>query len=894
MLFAFDATIEPSERLALLGGKGAGLNEMTSLGIPVPPGFTITPAVGAHFREHGSWPDGLEDQIKDAIRKIELAVGRRFGDADAPLLVSVRSGAAASMPGMMDTILNLGLNDEAVKGLATNHGDGRFALDAYRRLIQMYGDVVLGVPHEYFEDALSAVKTGLRRPKMYDSELDEEALETLIDAFKGLLREHAPSPFPQDVHRQLWGAISAVYASWNNPRAYRYRQMQHIDDALGTACTIQAMVFGNTGPRSGSGVAFTRNPSNGERVLYGEYLCNAQGEDVVAGIRTPVALTASASIPGREDQSLERTMPDVFEEIAQLCKQLESHFGDMQDVEFTIEEGKPYILQTRSAKRTAQAAVRIAVEMVEEGALTREAALLRIDAGSLDQLLHARLPPPEQLEENGVLPLASGLPASPGAATGRVVFHADDAVTWSAEGQEVILVRRETSPEDIHGMRAAQGIVTAAGGMTSHAAVVARGLGKCCVAGVGALAVNYDDKTITVQTPGGDARELGEGDVITLDGTFGKVYEGSLDVVAAPKLPEFSVLMEWADAARELRVRANADTPRAARAAISYGAEGIGLCRTEHMFFASDRLETVRCIVLTDDEARREEWLSQLGAFQRNDFIAIFEAMDGRAVTVRLLDWPLHEFLPRRTDEFAALAPALGMSEEDVRRSVDAHREINPMLGHRGVRVGMTMPSLYATQLRALFGAAAQCLDRGITVRPEIMVPFVSISAEIGALAKQVERVRDQIATETGHHVSYRFGTMIELPRACLVADEIAEHAEFFSFGTNDLTQTTYGISRDDAGRFLPAYLDKRSLERDPFATLDKTGVARLMRLAIERGRQTRAGLEIGVCGEHGGDPESILLCSELGVAYVSCSPPRLPVARMAAAQAALRKSQGV
>lgn len=893
LVFSFDADIEPRDRLTLLGGKGAGLNAMVSLGIPVPPGFTITPAVGAHLRQHGAWPQGLEEAIDNAITRLEEEVGRRFGDQTEPLLLSVRSGAAVSMPGMMDTVLNLGLNDQTVEALATKHGDRRFALDAYRRLLQMYGDVVLGVPHEHFEAVLSAAKGSTGRSNMYDSELTAEALQDLIDSYKRILGEHASSVFPQSPREQLWGAIRAVYGSWDNARAVRYRKMQHIEDTLGTACTIQAMVFGNTGEQSGSGVAFTRNPSSGERVLYGEYLSNAQGEDVVAGIRTPVALTANASTPGREADSLEKKMPEAFDEIRRLCETLETHFGDMQDIEFTIEEGKPYILQTRGAKRTAQAAVRVAVEMVAEGTLTREDALLRIDAGALDQLLHARLPEPDQLAEKGIHAIANGLPASPGAATGRIVFHADDAVERTAGGQHVVLVRRETSPEDIHGMKAAEGIVTAAGGMTSHAAVVARGLGKCCVAGCSTMVVNYDDKSVTVQTPDGDKKRLVEGDIISLDGSFGKVYEGALDVVAAPKVPEFTTLMQWADAARTLKVRANADTPRSARFALSYGAEGIGLCRTEHMFFAPDRLETVRCIALTDDKQRRAAWLEQLGAFQREDFVAIFEAMDGRPVTIRLLDWPLHEFLPSEDEEFEALAPVLGISKAEVRSSVEAHRELNPMLGHRGVRVGMTLPSLYSTQVHALFSAAAHCLAGGAQVHPEIMVPFVSMWPEVDTMHQLINRVRDEVREATGQHVSYRFGTMIELPRACMLADQIAQHAEFFSFGTNDLTQTTFGMSRDDAGRFLPDYLEQGTLRRDPFATLDPAGVGQLMRIAIERGRATRPDLELGLCGEHGGDPASILLCAELGLGYVSCSPPRLPVARVAAAQAALRKSRG-
>ncbi len=890
--FADAPELDLKAKKALLGGKGAGLAEMTKLGIPVPPGFTITTEACRAFSATGELPEGLEAQVDEALDALAKNMGKRLGDPKAPLLVSVRSGAAISMPGMMDTILNLGLDDAAALGLASATGDRRFAFDAYRRFLEMYGDVVLGIDRHRFEEALGQLKAELGEPSLRDHEVPAEELEKLVARSKAI-GEEAGSPFPTDAKAQLWGAIRAVFSSWDNPRAQRYRKMHEIPDDLGTAVNVQAMVFGNLGDDSGSGVAFTRNPSTGEKLLYGEYLPNAQGEDVVAGIRTPRALTEKAAAPGREDQTLERAQPEVFAEIRAVAERLEAHYRDVQDIEFTIEKSRVFLLQTRTGKRTAHAAVRIAVDMVSEGLIDESEAVLRVAPDSLEQLLHARLPEPETLEKRGVRPLARGLPASPGAATGRIVLSADEAERLAGEGKDVILVRRETSPEDIHGMKAAVGIVTATGGMTSHAAVVARGLGRSCVAGVGELNVDYEQEKVTVRTELG-AKVLKPGDVITLDGSHGLVYEGALDVVAAATVPEFETLMGWADARRRLGVRANADTPRAARTAVSFGAEGIGLCRTEHMFFAEDRLSAVRCMVLAGTEEARAKWLAEVEPMQRSDFDGMFRAMGGLPMTVRLLDWPLHEFLPREPAEMAAVAEALGVSEEEVRERAEAMHEVNPMLGHRGVRVGLTRTEIYRMQTRALMDAAVGCVRDGVEVLPEIMIPVVSMSEELRAMTAEVRAEADAVLDGAGLEMRYMVGTMIELPRACLVADEMAEHAEFFSFGTNDLTQTTFGISRDDAGRFLPAYLadERKLLAVDPFVRLDTRGVGELIRIACERGRRTRPDLELGLCGEHGGEPTSIAFCHETGLDYVSCSPPRLPVARLAAAQAAIRTGE--
>ncbi|MBW2464731.1 MAG: pyruvate, phosphate dikinase [Deltaproteobacteria bacterium] len=889
-VYSFNDVIDAPEPRLLLGGKGAGLAEMTRLGIPVPPGFTITTEACRAFSATGKIPEGLEAEVDQALAALEKNLGKRLGDAEAPLLLSVRSGGVVSMPGMMDTILNLGIDDKTAAGLGEVTGNRRFAFDAYRRFLEMYGDVVLGLDRDLFDDAFGDAKSGLGDPAMRDQDVPAKDLESLVGRFQSIAKG-AGKPFPATVREQLWGSILAVFESWGNPRAVVYRAMHEIPDDTGTAVNVQAMVFGNLGDKSSSGVAFTRNPSSGDKLLYGEYLENAQGEDVVAGTRTPQPLTAQASPPGREDRSLEQAHPEAFAEIAAIATRLETHFKDIQDIEFTVEEGRVFLLQTRSGKRTAHAAVRCAVDMVAEGLIDEEEAVLRVSPESLEQLLHAQLPDPEVLEERGILPLASGLPASPGAAMGIIVLDADEAERLAADGKAVILVRRETSPEDIHGMKAAKGIVTATGGMTSHAAVVARGLGRSCVAGVGDLNVDYQAQTVSVRTAAG-LKVLKPGDVITLDGTNGLIYEGELDVEAAAKVPEFDTLMAWADERRRLRVRTNADTPRETRVAVSYGAEGVGLCRTEHMFFAEDRLSAVRCMALAEGEEQRAKWLHSVAPMQRSDFEGMFTALDGRPMTVRLLDWPLHEFLPREDAEMDRVAEALGVPVNVVRDRAGAMAEVNPMLGHRGVRLGVTATEIYRMQCRALAEAAVECSKKGIAVAPEIMIPVVSLAEELEFIAAEVRGVVDEVFEAAGVQIHYQVGTMIELPRACLVADDLAKTAEFFSFGTNDLTQTTFGISRDDAGRFLPAYIapDKKLLPIDPFVRIDRRGVGELVKIACERGRQTRPDLKLGLCGEHGGEPQSVEFCHEIGLDYVSCSPPRLPVARLAAAQAAIRE----
>jgi len=790
-------------------------------------------------------------------------------------------------------VLDIGLGEDSVEGLARWSGDRRFALDAQRRLLAMYGDIVMGVARGRFEERLAGLKSRLGDPRMPDAELDANALEALAADYRRLILDVTGAPFPEDPHEQLWGAIGAVFRSWNNPRASRYRRAHGIDADAGTACTVQAMVFGNLGKDSGTGVVSTRHPSTGAKTLYGEFLACAQGEDVVDGARTPSALTADAAAPGCEERSLERALPKAFAELTDACALLEQGFGDMQDVEFTVERGKTFILQTRRARRSARAAVRIAVEMVGEGLLDRDGALTIVDAGTLDQLLHATLPSPEALAEKGIVALARGLPASPGAATGHIVFRADDAARLRAEGQDVVLVRRETGPEDIHGMKAAEGVVTATGGMTSHAAVVARGLGRCCVAGCSDLTVDYAAETLTISRRGATPVTFHRGDVITLDGTHGTVYEGALDVVAAATVPELDTLLEWADARRRLRVRANADTPRAARLARAYGAEGIGLCRTEHMFFAEERLLAMRCLVLAENDEARARWGAAIEPMQRGDFSEIFRAMDGFPVTVRLLDWPLHEFMPRGDDEIAEIARELGIHAAEVGRRCRVMTEANPMIGHRGVRVGLTRPDIYRTQVRAILGAALDCAEDGITVHPELLVPVVALAEEVAAMRRILDAEARALFEARGRAVPYRVGTMIELPRACLVADRLAETAEFFSFGTNDLTQTTLGISRDDASHFLSAYVDDLDLIRsDPFDQLDREGVGQLIEIACAKGRSARGDLEIGVCGEQGAHPQSIDFFDGLGFDYVSCSPPRLPIVRVAAAQAAIREGR--
>jgi pyruvate,orthophosphate dikinase len=889
LLYPFDAELDPDARLRLLGTKADGLHQMTALGIPVPPGFTITTEVGAHYRANGAWPDGLEAAVQTAVSEVESRLGRRFGDARDPLLLSVRSGAPLSMPGMMDTILNVGLNDETVAGLASTRANEWFALDAYRRLLQMYGTVVRGIGSDRFQYRLSALKMEIGRPRMSDSELPVDAMRALVSSFASLVEEASGAAFPQDVQTQLWDSLGAVFASWGNARAVRYRRMQNLHGAIGTACTVQAMVFGNTGAQSGSGVAFTRNPSNGDKRLYGEYLPNAQGEDVVAGLRTPVPLTADAAAPGKEERSLEASLPDTFEAISHYCDQLERHFGDMQDIEFTIEDGAPYILQTRAAKRTASAAVRVAVQMVSEGMLSREQALLRVDARSLQQLLQARLPSDAELSAQGIEAAATGLPASPGAASGHIVFDADDAVRLAAEGQDVILVRQETSTEDIHGMKVASGVVTATGGMTSHAAVVARGLGKCCVVGCSRLHVDFDSRTLRVGDPNGPTLELEEGDLLTLNGTTGKLYEGALDLVASATVDELATLMAWADETRRLRVYAEADTPQAARAALSYGAEGVGLCRTERMFFAPKRLFAMQCALLAVEEEQRSAWLSELERAQRDDFVEIFDAMEGRPVTIRLLDRALEELLPEDAVALERIAAELDLEPAELESATEHYREENPAFGHRGVRAGLTVPGLYDMQVRAMLFAARDCTERGVPVELELLIPMVAFTSEVRALREVVQRVRSQVFAEPSKLFTCRIGTMIEVPRACLIAGELAELTDFFSFGGNDLTQTVLGVSRADANRFLPTYRNELGLlPGDPFTTLDPR-VAEMMQVALHKAKAADPDLISGLCGDQGGSPDSIMVCETLGLDFVSAPLAQLPGARLAAAQAALR-----
>ncbi len=877
----------------LLGGKGAGLAEMTRLGIPVPPGLTITTeACRAAYASGGTWPSTLRAEVLAALLVVEQGLDARFGDTTQPLLLSVRSGARVSMPGMMDTILNVGLNDATVEALAARTHDRRFAFDAYRRFVTMYGGVVLGIDRHLFETELSELKRSLGNPSMPDPEVPVEALERLVVRLKALVLEQTGKPFPNDPHEQLWGAVAAVFESWNSKRAVTYRRMYNYPDDWGTAVSVQSMVFGNMGDDCGTGVAFTRNPSTGERLLYGEYLLNAQGEDVVAGIRTPKAIAAVSSPRGRESESLERALPDVYAQFVAVAARLETHFRDVQDIEFTIQRGKLWLLQTRNGKRTGRAAVRIAIDMVDEGLITTDEAVLRVDPSAAEQLLHPRVPEPERLAKEGIVAIASGLPASPGAATGIIVFDADDAVRTSKDGTKVVLVRGETSPEDIHGMKAAQGILTAMGGMTSHAAVVARGMGKCCVAGVSDMHVDVRAGKLIVRAHGGRAeRTFVRGDVLTLDGTFGRVYAGEVPVEPAASVPGFDRLMAWVDAARRLRVRANADTPKGARDARAFGAEGIGLCRTEHMFFAAERLSAVRCVVLAGTPEDRNKWLAEIEPMQRQDFVEIFRAMAGLPVTIRLLDWPLHEFMPREPAEMAQIAAALGESVAVVSRRAELLHELNPMLGHRGARLGLTHPDIYAAQARAILEAACIVAAEGLEVLPEIMIPVVMLAEELTRIEATVRSAAETVFAARAQRVPYLFGTMIELPRACIVADKIAASAEFFSFGTNDLTQTTLGVSRDDAGHFLPDYLGEglRVLSRDPFASIDRDGVGALVQMACERGRSARPDIKLGICGEHGGDPSSIAFFEEIGLAYVSCSPFRVPIARLAAAQASLR-----
>jgi len=867
----------------LLGGKGANLAEMGSIGLPVPPGFTISTEMCAlYYREGERFPDGLRDELGGGIAHIEQVTGKRFGDLADPLLVSVRSGARVSMPGMMDTVLNLGLNDETVRGLAAASEDPRFAWDSYRRFIQMYADVVLGLDHGAFEEALEIAKED--KGVHLDTELEAQDWERLTARYKALVEEGLGRPFPDDPYDQLWGAIGAVFGSWNGDRAKTYRRLHHIPHDWGTAVNVQAMVFGNRGDTSATGVAFTRDPATGERAYYGEYLINAQGEDVVAGIRTPQYLTRAArEKAGAKAPSMEEALPEVYAQLAEVFETLERHYRDMQDIEFTVERGKLWMLQTRTGKRTSKASLRIAVDMAQEGLISQEEAILRIDPLQLDQLLHPTLDPGAKRDV-----IAKGLPASPGAACGKAVFDADTAVQRAAGGDDVILVRVETSPEDIHGMHAARGILTARGGMTSHAAVVARGMGRPCVSGAGALSIDSRSRRMRV----GD-REIAEGDVITLDGTTGEVMLGEVPTVQPELVGDFGTLMVWADAGRRLGVRTNAETPKDCRTAREFGAEGIGLCRTEHMFFDPDRITNVRRMILAGSEADRRAALDELLPAQRGDFEQIFRIMEGLPVTIRLLDPPLHEFLPHEEDEFADVARASGTDVETLRRRATELSEANPMLGHRGCRLGITYPEIYEMQARAIFEAAvAVARDGAAPPLPEVMVPLVATRAELAIIRALIDRVAATVFGEQGMEVAYLVGTMIELPRAALAAADIAQEAQFFSFGTNDLTQTTLGISRDDAGRFLGTYVEKGIFPRDPFVSLDIEGVGELIRIAAERGRGSRPDLKLGICGEHGGDPASIAFCEQLRLDYVSASPYRVPIARLAAAQAALRERE--
>jgi pyruvate, orthophosphate dikinase len=868
----------------LLGGKGAGLAEMANLGLPVPPGFTITTAVCTYYYANAKqYPDKLKEHVSAALARLGRVVGKSFGDPDNPLLVSVRSGARASMPGMMDTVLNLGLNDETVEALSRRSGDRRFAYDSYRRFITMYSDVVLGVGHHHFEELLDEHKD--RHGYALDTELSADDWVELVGHYKERVESEHGEPFPQDPHVQLWGAIGAVFGSWMNQRAMTYRRLHNIPESWGTAVNVQTMVFGNMGETSATGVAFTRNPSTGEKQLYGEFLINAQGEDVVAGIRTPQEITESARREaGSERPSMEKAMPEAFGRLTRICALLERHYRDMQDVEFTVEQGKLWMLQTRSGKRTAKAALRVAVDLANEGIITRREAVARIDPLALDQLLHPTIDPSVEREV-----LATGLPASPGAASGEIVLSADEAEALKAKGRNVILVRVETSPEDIHGMHAAEGILTTRGGMTSHAAVVARGMGKPCVSGAGSLRVDYAAGNVTV---GG--RVFRAGAVITIDGSTGQVLAGRVAMTEPALSAEFAILMGWADALRKLGVRANADTPNDARVALKFGAEGIGLCRTEHMFFEGDRIRAVREMILADDETSRRSALDKLLPMQRADFIELFEIMHGLPVTIRLLDPPLHEFLPHTDEEIAEVAAAM---KADPRKLADRARELhefNPMLGFRGCRLAIAYPEIAEMQARAIFEAAVAAARRaGRPVVPEIMVPLVASKVELDLIKARIDAMAEAVAIETETRVHYQVGTMIELPRASLRAAEIAQSAEFFSFGTNDLTQTTYGISRDDAASFLGTYVSRGILAADPFVSIDREGVGELMRIGVERGRSARRRLKVGICGEHGGDPASVAFCHDIGLDYVSCSPFRVPIARLSAAQAAISKQGG-
>ena len=867
----------------LLGGKGANLAEMSNLGLPVPPGFTITTEVcTAYYDNDRHYPPGLEGEIAQALKTVGTDVGKVFGDPANPLLVSVRSGARASMPGMMDTVLNLGLNDETVKGLAALSGDERFSYDSYRRFIQMYANVVLGVEHHQFEEILETFKE--ENDYFLDTELSAENWRQIISAYKAIVREAIGREFPQNADEQLWGAISAVFGSWRNDRADVYRRLHNIPESWGTAVNVQAMVFGNMGDTSATGVAFTRNPSTGDNEYYGEFLINAQGEDVVAGIRTPQTLTKkSREEMGEEELSMEEAMPEAYASLIAIFDRLETHYRDMQDIEFTVQDNKLWMLQTRNGKRTAKAALKIAVDLCNENLIREEEAVMRVEAQSLDQLLHPTLDPdaPRDL-------VLTGLPASPGAASGAVVFSADEAERLAQEGRKVILVRLETSPEDIHGMHAAVAIVTARGGMTSHAAVVARGMGRPCVCGAGDLKIAADNGSLTVA-----GRTIGKGEIITVDGAAGKVFYGEVATIQPELSGDFSKLMEWADGARRMTVRANAETPHDAQVARDFGAEGIGLCRTEHMFFDADRIIVVREMILAENKAGRQAALEKLLPMQRTDFEAIFKVMSGLPVTVRLLDPPLHEFLPHSDAEIEEVAKASGIDGEKLKDRARSLHEFNPMLGHRGCRLGVSYPEIYEMQTRAIIEAALNVSkETGEQIIPEIMIPLVSSKEELAVLKPVIEKAAVRAIEESGESLEYLIGTMIELPRAALTAGQIAEDAQFFSFGTNDLTQTTFGLSRDDSASFMPDYLRHNIFERDPFVTIDQDGVGALVQIAAEKGRRARADLKLGICGEHGGDPDSIFFVEGIGLDYISCSPYRTPIARLAAAQAKISATQ--
>ena len=856
----------------ILGGKGANLAEMVSLGLPIPSGFTITTETcDIYYKNNKTYPVEVNEQVEKELQALEKKMGKKLGDANDPLLVSVRSGAAASLPGMMDTVLNLGLNDESVVGLATKTGNERFAWDSYRRFIQMFGDVVMEVPHHDFEHALQSIKTakGLK----LDTELSTEDLKAVVALYKEVIQKDTGKMFPNDGREQLKMSIDAVFNSWNNDRAIVYRKMNDIKGLLGTAVNIQSMVFGNMGETSGTGVCFTRNPSTGENKFYGEFLMNAQGEDVVAGIRTPLEIA-----------ELDRVMPDCYKELVAIYKQLEKHYKDMQDMEFTIQEAKLYILQTRSGKRTAASAVRIAMEMLDEGLIDEKTAILRVQPDQLDALLH------KQIDNNAKKEaelLTKGLPASPGAAVGKIVFSANDAHEWNEAGKKVVLVRLETSPEDIVGMVASQGILTARGGMTSHAAVVARGMGKCCVSGAGELVINEHDKTVSIH-----GKTFHEGDEITLDGSTGEVFAGALRVIDPELSGDFEKLMTLTDKYKTLGVRTNADTPADAIMAKRFGAEGIGLCRTEHMFFAEDRIKAVREMILSEDEAGRRKALAKILPFQKSDFYELMKTLQGMPVTIRFLDPPLHEFLPQEDAQITELATELNVSVEHLNEKIHSLHEFNPMLGHRGCRLVVTYPEIAEMQTEAVISAACELKKEGIDARPEIMIPLVGFKAELDFNTEIVRRIASETMAKYGMEIEYKLGTMIEVPRGAVTADKVAETAEFFSFGTNDLTQMTLGFSRDDAGKFIKEYVNQNIFEKDPFQTLDQEGVGELVKIAVAKGKATRPNIKLGICGEHGGDPKSIEFCHNAGLTYVSCSPYRVPIARLAAAHAALKNAK--